>query len=185
MTHEVKFQPDKFKELVLYVADRSVEDPAFGATKLNKILFFSDFIAYGRHGRPITGARYQRLERGPAPRELLPAQKQLAEANEAVVVKQRRFNFEQKRLLPLREPDLSLFSGEEIALVDRVIDLLRHYDATSVSALSHEIAVGWRLAGDGEDIPYESVFISNDPPTPTDIRKGQELAKKHGWLAVV
>jgi hypothetical protein len=183
MTQETKFQAEKFKELVLYVAGKSIEDSRFGATKLNKILFFSDFIAYAQYGEPITGARYQRLPRGPAPRELLPMQAEMEEASEAVIVSQKRFNFIQKRLFALRDPDLSSFSAQEIALVDGVIDGLRGFDATNISALSHLVAVGWQLADEGDDIPYESVFISNQPPTPADVRRGQELAKENGWLA--
>ena len=40
----------KFKELVLYVAHRCGLDPNFGAVKLNKELFFSDFWAYAEFG---------------------------------------------------------------------------------------------------------------------------------------
>jgi len=35
----------KFQELLLYVAARCEGAPTFGATKLNKILFFADFLA--------------------------------------------------------------------------------------------------------------------------------------------
>jgi len=35
----------KFKELILYVADKCSDDPDFGAVKLNKILFYSDFYS--------------------------------------------------------------------------------------------------------------------------------------------
>ncbi len=180
-----KFNRQKFMELLLYVADKSLDDPSFGATKLNKILFFSDFLAYGRTRRPITGATYQRLERGPAPRELLPAQDELCKVGDAIVVEQRRFNYPQKRLIPLREADLSAFVAEEIALVDKVIDLLRAHNAASVSALSHDIGVGWQIADDGTDIPYEAVFLSADTPTPTDVKRGRELAQQHGWLATL
>ncbi len=30
---------DKFKELILYICEKSATDPNFGTTKLNKILF--------------------------------------------------------------------------------------------------------------------------------------------------
>ncbi|HZQ34888.1 MAG TPA: hypothetical protein VFD32_03070 [Dehalococcoidia bacterium] len=46
----------KLGELILYVAEKSSDDPRFGATKLNNILFFSDFLAFGQLGRSITGA---------------------------------------------------------------------------------------------------------------------------------
>lgn len=182
---EIRCNENKLRELALYVAGTSVEDPTFGRTKLNKILFFSDFIAYGRWGKPITGATYFRLDRGPVARQLLSAQHDLEQKGDAVEVERKHFNRDQKRLLSLRDANLSEFSADEIALVDSVVESLRFYSATRVSDLSHDVAVGWQIADHGEDIPYESVFISTDPLTPTDIKRGQELAAKHGWLADV
>ncbi len=40
----------KFAELILYVSQKSTFDSTFGSTKLNKILYFSDFLAYGKLG---------------------------------------------------------------------------------------------------------------------------------------
>lgn len=179
-----KFAPDKFRELLLYIADKSVEDPDFGATKLNKILFFSDFVAYGKYGRSITGARYQRLDNGPVPKELLPIQKELVKKRDAYMFERPHFGHTQKRLLARRQPDLTLFSGEEIAVVDEVMGALRGWNATNVSLLSHNLSV-WASAGDRQEIPYETVFVSNKPPNPSDIRRGIELALKHGWLTSV
>ena len=36
---------ERLGELILYVADKCADDPRFGATKLNKILWWSDFQA--------------------------------------------------------------------------------------------------------------------------------------------
>lgn len=180
---QFEFNPDKFKELVLYIADRSQEDANFGATKLNKILYFSDFLAYGQLGAPITGARYQRLDMGPAPKELLPMQSDLVTAGDAVVVERERFGYPQKKVLALRDPRLDLFSADEIAIVDRVLGALRQHNAASVSELSHRTGIGWEMAEDREEIPYQTIFVSTDPLTPRDIRRAQELAKEHGWLA--
>ena len=47
---EQKFNEGKFRELILYVARRSEDDKYFGAVKLNKILYFSDFNAYRELG---------------------------------------------------------------------------------------------------------------------------------------
>ena len=81
----MSFQDQKFKELILYLAKRSMDDAYFGATKLNKLLFFSDFLAYGQLGSPITGASYQRLKCGPAPREMLPMQRAMKAEGSAIV----------------------------------------------------------------------------------------------------
>ena len=52
-------QYKKLRELILYICDKSKNHPKkLGMVKLNKILFFSDFTAYLRHGSSITGAKY-------------------------------------------------------------------------------------------------------------------------------
>lgn len=161
---EIEFNRRKFAELLLYVAEESEDDPRFGATKLNKILYFSDFEAFGILGSPITGATYRRLERGPAPLEILPVLSQLQREGEAARVETRYFHLTQKRVKPLRSPDLSLFRADEIAIVDSVIYELRTLNASEVSALSH-LEVGWQIARDGEVIPYHSAYLSDRSPT--------------------
>ncbi len=52
----------KFRELILFIARETKDDRSCGATKLNKILFYSDFRAYEQLGRSITGECYQNLE---------------------------------------------------------------------------------------------------------------------------
>jgi hypothetical protein len=39
---------EKLRELILYVSTLSKDDDNFGATKLNKLLFYADFLAYQR-----------------------------------------------------------------------------------------------------------------------------------------
>ena len=175
-----KLNPDKrLGELMLYIAKRSQFDPNFGGTKLNKILFYADFTSFGRHGRPITGAEYVKREFGPTPRRLIPVREKLEKKKEAVVQKVDFLGKEQQRLVALREADLSMFTGEEIALVDQVIEYLEGKTARKVSDLSHNRI--WRVARLGEAIPYEAVFVSEDDPTEGDIERGKELVQKHGW----
>src|SRR3990170_6654722 len=80
------FQRDKFKELVLYLSERSETDPNFGETKLNKLLYYIDFLAYRELGQPVTGARYQKLKWGPAATALLPIQQEMEAKGELVIL---------------------------------------------------------------------------------------------------
>jgi hypothetical protein len=175
------FDKTKFTELLLYIAKRSADDPNFGATKLNKLLFFSDFLAYGQLGEPITNANYQKLQWGPAPRELLPVQREMESNDDAVVQRQSAFNPD--RTVPLREPDLSVFSAEEIAVVDEVLSALRDDNATMVSDRSHKFSVGWQIAEMQEHIPYSTVFVWGGDVHPAAIEFGRELALERGWVA--
>ena len=170
------FDRQKFAELMLYIADRSSEDPRFGATKLNKILYFSDFKAFGMHGESITGATYRRLDRGPAPLELLETLSVMEREGEIERVDRQYFNYQQKVIKSLRQPQIrDLLTDDEVAIVDQVIEELRVLNASEVSALSH-LEAGWQLAEDREVIPYESAYISDRGPT------SRELALWRQWV---
>ncbi|MDP2965926.1 MAG: Panacea domain-containing protein [Pelolinea sp.] len=156
--HTSKEYDKKMKELILYVSQKCEGDSSFGATKLNKLLFFSDFMAYLNFGKSITGQEYQCLEKGPAPKRLVPIREELMKSQEAVLRPNSYYGFPQERLIPLREPDLSEFSGEEIALVDFEIDHWREKSAKEISAESHKF-IGWICAEELEVIPYETAFV--------------------------
>ena len=174
------FNEQKFKELVLYISKRSESDPTFGAVKLNKVLFLADFLSYAVHDKPITGAEYIKLPHGPGPKLMGPIRDEMAEDDEIVEVIREHFGYTQRRLIAKREPDLSEFSGTEIALVDLVIEEEKDATATELSAMTHKM-LGWRVAFDREVIPYSTVFLSNEPVTEEDQKRAQELAVQYGW----
>jgi hypothetical protein len=165
----------KLGELILYISKKSVNDPDFGAVKLNKILYFSDFFAYGNWGKAITGAEYQHLRLGPAPRRLLPVRAQL-EKDGALARQNVQLIGERKqvRTVNLREPNLDLFTAREISLVDDVIEQLAGRNADDVSELSHR-EVGWKSTREGETIPYGTIFLSDRPPTEAELWRAKEL----------
>ena len=174
------FNELKFRELLLYVASRCEGDANFGAIKLNKMLFLADFTAYAYLGESISGAEYEALELGPAPRLLKPIRDDMVKNNDIVVREQTRFGYAQHRVIPLRDPDLTLFSGAEIALVDHIIEVFREDTGKDLSELTHGM-YGWQIAQYKEVIPYSSVFLSNEPVTKADQERARELIAQHGW----
>lgn len=165
---------NKFRELLLFIARRSKGDPRFGVIKLNKLLFFSDFLAYLELGHPITGQPYFALENGPAPRYLVRVRDQMVKSKEIAISKERTLSGVHERVLALREPDPNKFTPAEIALVTRVLDVCRNQSGTELSELSHRFA-GWRLAADKEDIPYEVALVGNRRPTHSEKLHGVQL----------
>jgi len=149
---------ERIQELILYVARKCECDSKCGATKLNKILFYSDFLAYRQFGRSITGHAYRRLSQGPVPHLMPRFQNALIDNDDAAIQERDYFGRRQKRLIALREPDLDGISGDEIAIVDEVIGMLKDMSAKEVSDLSHEF-LGWQAASDGEQIPYATAFV--------------------------
>jgi hypothetical protein len=176
------FQSRKFKELMLYFSKRGLdEELVIGSTKLNKLLFFADFRAFAELGEPITGARYQKLERGPAARELLPMRDQML-ADKEVRFRGRADDDLNDVLIPISEPNVkSVLSDDEIRIADAVFEELRPYNATATSDYSHLKSAGWKVVKLKNDIPYESGYVITDPPPPEAIELGRKLAQKYGW----
>jgi hypothetical protein len=172
----LKQTPDdrKFQELILFICQRSAGDPRFGATKLNKHLFFADFLAYKVLGQSITGQLYFRLGNGPAPRRLLPTIEKLKGEQAVAQGTHDYFGYTQTRTYGLRDPDLSVFSAEEIALVTELIEEFWDRNAAEISAVSHGF-FGWEVAGDQEDIPYEVALISRREPTFAERERAMKL----------
>ena len=168
---------EKMKELILYISDKSMADEKFGSIKLNKLLFYSDFLAYLNFGKPITGMEYMRLDQGPAPKKFLPIAKELQKENALEIVEREYHGHIQKRPIARRPAMLELFTAREIALVDEVIGKLRGLNAHDVSELSHRF-IGWKLADDGEVIPYSVAHIEIREPSPKAIAFGKELLRQ-------
>jgi hypothetical protein len=174
------FNRSKFEELIVYIARRLGPEAALGRVKLAKLLMQSDFGAYARYGRSITGATYEKWEHGHLPRELLLAERDL-EAQGAILMEE--VNYYGKRLRHItaaRDPDLSGFSEEELAAVEHALWQFGHESARYLSELSH-LELGWKLAEWKEPIPYNTAFLGRGGVTAADIRRGEELASVHHW----
>ncbi len=168
---------DKLRELILYVADKCEDDRTFGAVKLNKILFYADFISFAEYGEPITGVKYRKFQQGPVPTILKRVRFEMEESGEVVVRKKSYHGRMQHRLIPLRPPNFDLLRARDIALVDDVIQMLWNCSAQEVSELSHDRA--WRNASEGEAIPYEAAFVSDEPLTKRDVAIAEEMIAEY------
>jgi hypothetical protein len=176
----IEFNEGKFKELIVYIARRLGPEAALGRVKLAKLLMQSDFGHYARFRRSITGATYEKWDHGHLPRELLLAGRDL-EAQGAVVGED--IDYYGKRLHHLtatRDPDLSDFTEDELAVIEGAIREFGHESATYLSNLSH-LEHGWRLTQLKEEIPYHTVYLGSGGVTEGDLRRGEELASLHGW----
>ncbi len=176
----IKDSDKRLEELIVYISAQCSDHALFGSIKLNKILFFSDFLFYQAYGRSITGAEYQKLEHGPAPRRMLPALTKL-QNDSSIVMKAKHVivggaSRQQKRSVAQRDPDLSLFHVDELAFVDLIISGLQHDSASAVSDKTHD-HLGWRLASMNETIPYEAAFLAtgSDALSADDIAAGEKL----------
>ena len=177
---ESGFDPKKFNELIVYIARRLEPEAALGRVKLAKLLMWSDFGAFARFGESITGATYEKWEHGHLPKELLLAERDLLARGEIASETVDYYGKRLEHITAERDPDLSGFSEDELAVIEGAIRRFGHESAAYLSELSHH-EVGWRLAEMHEVIPYTTVFLGAGGVEEADIRRGEELASLHGW----
>src|SRR5258708_1962570 len=109
-------QAARLDELLLLMAERLRSDPSYGATKLNRALFFAAPFHNKPRGPAISGAEYERLPRAPAPRSLLAVRQGLVARAEATLEPRGYLGHLQHRLLPLRPPREQDFTETELTM---------------------------------------------------------------------
>jgi uncharacterized phage-associated protein len=147
----------KFIEVLLYILHRVGTKLNIGQTVLYKLLYFIDFDFYELYEEQLIGAVYIKNKHGPTPvafREIL---SRMAEDEDIVELETEYHGYKQTRYLPRRKPDLSIFRGHEIDLVNEVLDKLSNMNAAQISEYSHG-DVPWLATEEGEIIEYEAVF---------------------------
>ena len=161
---EIMFHPmpmnlrPKFKLLVHYViASRCNAPETLGAVKLNKILWLSDLLAFYERGRPITDARYLKRQFGPVPAPILPVLRELEDEGAVTVRDAEHFGKRKKEYISNTPINSDFLTEDEIKTVHWAIELVcdRH-TARSISEASHDHI--WKIAEDGEQIPFYTVF---------------------------
>jgi hypothetical protein len=180
MAVEGAYDEAKFTELLLYVARQLEDDAEGGAVKLNKALWWSECACMRMYGRSISGAEYQKLPQGPAPRRLVPVRERLIANGEARLEHGWYMGYRQDRLVVVTAPELALLTPEEKQLVDQVVNALRGKNAAELSAESHD-EMGWRMVDFGETIPLETAYLAKTTPVTPQMREhARELAARHG-----
>ncbi len=148
---------EKFKNALLYITQKIGALPNVGQTVLYKILYFCDFDYYEKYEEQLIGATYIKNHFGPTPREFSKVIKEMIENGEIEEVVTKFFDKDQRKYLPVKNPDLSVFSGRELQHIDEEIARLGHKTAKELSDFSHQ-DIPWISTEIGKNIPYEAVF---------------------------
>lgn len=174
-----EMQPQqRLQELILYIAERLQGDELFGRVKLAKILYVADHESYLQYGKPITGAAYIKMQHGPVPEDFHAILEEL-ESNRQIVTRETiYFGHLQKRIIPMREANLTIFSGRDIQMVEKILRQIEGKTASELSELSHGLA--WQIIAPNAQIPYEAALLSDEPLTDDEIAHALALAQEYG-----
>lgn len=157
------------------------ENPrSLGATKLNKILWYTDTLAFRHFEKSVSGeSAYVKRQFGPVPKNIIATLEKLQDEGKIHVRKTKYFGHPKQEFHVLESPNKDIFSEDERSIISRVVaTICNSYTAESISDLSHDLI--WEAAKLGEDIPIKAVLAARaDPPTKKDMRWADALIKKY------
>lgn len=132
----IKFDLEKMINMILYVAEKT---RGVFTTKLNKLLWYIDFLSFKERSISITGSNYIHLPLGPVPNkyELITG---LAIADGLLLQEEISFPGGKSgtRYTALEPTNCSLFNNEEIKIMDFIIAHFKNYNAEQIKEKSHK-----------------------------------------------
>jgi hypothetical protein len=171
---------DKSKQLILHICKKMENVAGFGSVVLAKVLFYTDHSQYLEHGRTITGFKYIKQKNGatPAPAQFLPLRDDLIREGKLIIRETPYLGRIQKRPVAREFPNLSVFSPEEVSVIDSIIEYFKDANATMASELSHD-ELGWQLAAPREEIPPCAYLLTEAEVDDSDIEWAEQQIEEY------
>jgi hypothetical protein len=123
-------------------------------TKLNKLLFYADFKHYKDFGISISGVRYAHAYYGPVPDQFETWLVAISEWEKQIVSEERIFGEYVGEVYTSGEPDWSVFSTSELAVLAFVKHKFQNTSARQIQDFSHQ-EKAYQHTKDGEIISYQ------------------------------
>ena len=137
----------KYRNIILYLAERVGARPNVGETVFYKLIYFVETLALKELGRSIAGEQFYKRQYGPVPVSFTSLTNDMIATNQLDRVRGYYYTYMQTKYLPRVEP--TGLTDEERGIMDKVIAFLGDKSATELSDLSHE-DTPWIQAQDGE-----------------------------------
>lgn len=144
---------DKLKNILLYFIEKS---GGVFFTKMNKLLFYADFVAYRQTGKGITGLAYKAIQHGPVPVRWDRIYSFYDEINQEIV--QFSDGRAGTKLVSKLSPDMTGFDEDELKVLEFVCERFKSETPTQISETSHQ-EEAWKQNIDSDQlINYEMAF---------------------------
>lgn len=152
----IKAQPEKIREVLLYILNKIGAKPNVGETVLYKLLYFIDFDYFEQHGQSLTGLSYVRNHFGPTPKAqtFKGVIEAMQRAEQLEVVETKYFNHWQRKYLPVVPSTLHHLTAQEIKHIDDELARLGDKSAAELTDLSHQ-DTPWIVTKENQPIDYQ------------------------------
>ncbi len=149
----------KYQNAILYLCQK-LNGEVRGKKKLAKLLYFADFDFYEKYQKSITGDVYSAYPKGPLPQALGEIIDELISRKMLTVRSVREWGEDYaptEVFQCLREPDASVFSKQELQMLDRIAKRYGGLNGEQLAELSHAEAP-YSAAEPYKEIPYEFTY---------------------------
>jgi len=154
--------PEKLREVLLYVLEKVGAKPNVGETVLYKLLYFIDFDYYEKYGKSITGLTYIRNHFGPTPtKSFVSVIDGMQKKGELDIVETPYFSHKQRKYLPTVSSELHSLSANELDHINDELIRLADKSASELTELSHK-DTPWLASKDKEVIDYQLAMYRTD-----------------------
>ena len=144
---------DRLKNILLFIISKG--NGVF-FTKMNKLLFYADFMAYRVTGKSVSGLAYKAIAHGPVPVRWDRIYSFFDEIDQEIV--QFSDGREGTKLVSKLSPDMAEFSDDELKILEYVSQRFKNETPTQISETSHE-EEAWKKYKDSDKlISFEMAF---------------------------
>jgi uncharacterized phage-associated protein len=142
----------RLKNLLLYILGKMGDT---FQTKMNKVLFYIDFLSYRERGMAISGLAYNAIDFGPVPQRWDRVYSAFDEVEQKT---QLVHDQECVALTATAAADMGGFTTEEKVIIDEVCERMKGLSAHDISDLSHREPAWKNHLHQPETIPYSEAF---------------------------
>lgn len=142
----------RLKNIMLYILNKCDD---VWCTKMNKLLFYVDFLSYRERGMAMTGLSYRAIDFGPVPDRWDRVYSEFAEVKQEF---RQAGDFVGSVLTALQEADVSAFTGDEIKVLDTVCSIFGSKSSREISHMNHEEEAWINHHVNHEQIPFIEAF---------------------------
>jgi uncharacterized phage-associated protein len=131
-----RFDIERFANIVVFFSEKMKPYK----TKLNKLLFYTDFCHFKKTGFSVSGSTYRAIQFGPVPNDYDALYQEVIKKEKVECVVSEEGDFVSEQYMPIKNKtfDASLFSEQEIETLNQVCLKFKAINAKKIKDISHE-----------------------------------------------
>ncbi len=144
---------NRLKNIMLYILNKCDD---VWCTKMNKLLFYTDFLSYRERGMAMTGLSYRAIDFGPVPERWDRVYSEFPEVRQEL---RQVGDFVGSVLIASEESDYSMFTDAELKVLDAICTHFSKMSSREISRISHDEDAWLNHHDKHEHIPFDDAYM--------------------------